>query len=69
MAAHPHSRTHAQASRSGGAIRLPWWSLALPALAFGVLFLLVAEPGPAHAATGDPAVVRILERLQVTLAR
>ncbi|MEW1724971.1 hypothetical protein [Streptomyces sp. NPDC093109] len=69
MAAHPHSRTDAQAPPSGVGIRLPWWSLALPALAFGVLFLLVAEPAQAHAAPSDHGVVRILERLQVTLAR
>ncbi|MFJ4779689.1 hypothetical protein [Streptomyces sp. NPDC088762] len=33
--------------------RLRWWALALPALAFGLLLLLLAGPGEAHAATGE----------------
>ncbi|MEV7423995.1 MULTISPECIES: hypothetical protein [unclassified Streptomyces] len=69
MPAHTRSRTRPQVHSGGVDIRLPWWSIALPALAFGVLFLLMAGPGQAHAATGDPAVGRILEHIQLTLAR
>ncbi|MGA4799657.1 hypothetical protein [Streptomyces lavendulocolor] len=49
--------------------RLPWWAVVLPVLAFAVLFGLIAGGGEAHATDGDPAVGRILERIQHTLAR
>ncbi|MFH7598879.1 hypothetical protein WDV06_27860 [Streptomyces racemochromogenes] len=35
--------------------RLHWWTLALPALAFGLLLLLLAGSGRAQAATGQPS--------------
>ncbi|MBT2476986.1 hypothetical protein [Streptomyces sp. ISL-94] len=42
------------AARAGAAdARLPWWALALPALAFGLLLLLLAGSGEAHAASGE----------------
>ena len=44
--------------------RLPWWAVALPALAFAALLLVIVNPAQAHAATGDPAVGRILEQIQ-----
>ncbi|MFJ1644985.1 hypothetical protein [Streptomyces sp. NPDC088258] len=68
MPAHRHSRTSPQAPSGGLDVRLPWWSIALPALAFGVLFLLMTGPEQAHAATGDPTVGRILEHIRMTFA-
>ncbi|MGW1772966.1 hypothetical protein [Streptomyces sp. NPDC002104] len=53
------------ASRAAGAdARLPWWALALPALAFGLLLVLLAGSGQAHAASGDGSVlVHVTQRL------
>ncbi|AEY88534.1 MULTISPECIES: hypothetical protein [Streptomyces] len=68
MAARTHSRPH-PATTGGVDIRLPWWALALPALAFLVLLALILNPSDAHAATGDPAITRLLERAQQLLAR
>ncbi|MGW2670912.1 hypothetical protein ACWC5F_22980 [Streptomyces sp. NPDC001272] len=34
--------------------RLHWWALALPALAFGLLLLLLAGSGQAQAAPAEP---------------
>ncbi|MFJ9828160.1 hypothetical protein ACIRSU_27920 [Streptomyces sp. NPDC101160] len=48
--------------------RLPWWTLALSAVAFVGLFLLIAAPGDAPGTAGDPEVGRILERIQQTLS-
>lgn len=66
------ARTHTRSTRpdSGGVeIRLPWWAVALPAVAFGALLLLIVGPGEAQAATGDPAVGRLLERIVDLLTR
>ncbi|GGW18592.1 hypothetical protein GCM10018980_57780 [Streptomyces capoamus] len=63
-----HSRPH-PATTGGVDSRLPWWALALPALAFLVLLALVLDPADAHAAGGDPAIARLLERAQQFLAR
>ncbi|GAA0279402.1 hypothetical protein GCM10010302_16390 [Streptomyces polychromogenes] len=35
--------------------RLHWWTLALPALTFGLLLLLLAGSGQAQAAAGEPS--------------
>ncbi|MFB6878819.1 hypothetical protein [Streptomyces sp. NPDC056323] len=43
-------------------VRLPWWAIALPAIAFAAL-LLITGPGEAHAATADPAISRLLARI------
>ncbi|PVE11439.1 hypothetical protein [Streptomyces scopuliridis] len=71
MPARTRSRSHPSAASSSDSveIRLPWWSVALPAVAFVVLFLLMADPGQAHAATDDPTVGRILEHIHLTLGR
>ncbi|WP_326663781.1 hypothetical protein [Streptomyces sp. NBC_00385] len=64
------ARTHTRSTRpdtAGVEVRLPWWAVALPAVAFGALLLLIAGPGQAHAATGDPAVGRLLERIVALL--
>ncbi|MEU1473207.1 hypothetical protein ABZ434_33965 [Streptomyces sp. NPDC005761] len=65
------ARTHTRSTRPDAAgieVRLPWWAVALPAVAFGALLLLIAGPGQAHAATGDPAVGRLLQRIVELLA-
>ncbi|MFI2781962.1 hypothetical protein [Streptomyces sp. ALB3] len=62
MSARTHTRTHRQASDSVE-VRLPWWAVALPALAFAALLLLVVEPGRAQAAAGDPAIGRLLQHV------
>ncbi|MEU0282963.1 hypothetical protein ACIOGX_10740 [Streptomyces sp. NPDC088147] len=69
MPARTRSRFHPPASSDSVEIRLPWWSMALPVVAFVALFLLMTGPGQAHAATDGPAVSRILEHIHLTLGR
>ncbi|MFD5035382.1 hypothetical protein ACFVWX_15305 [Streptomyces sp. NPDC058220] len=69
MPARTHSRSHPKGSSDSIEIQLPWWAVALPAVAFAALLLLMAGPGQAHAAAGDPAVGRILEHIHLTFAR
>ncbi|MFE4454369.1 hypothetical protein [Streptomyces sp. NPDC056796] len=59
MAARTRTRTHHPAT-DAVEVRLPWWAVALPALAFAALLLLILEPGQAQAADGDPAIGRLL---------
>ncbi|MFB7509190.1 hypothetical protein [Streptomyces broussonetiae] len=68
MSARTHSRPH-PATTGGVDIRLPWWALALPALAFLALLLLILNPSDAHAASGDPAITHLFERAQQLLVR
>jgi hypothetical protein len=68
MSAPTHTRPH-PASRGGVDIRLPWWALALPTLAFITLLVLILNPSDAQAATGDPAITHIFERLQQLVTR
>ncbi|MGW6295374.1 hypothetical protein [Streptomyces sp. NPDC055058] len=68
MTARTHPRPH-PASRGGSGIRLPWWALALPTLAFVTLLLLVLNPSEAHATSGEPAIAHLVERAQQLLAR
>jgi len=68
MPAHTHTRSRAKAA-GGVDIRLPWWALALPVIAFVVLLTLIADPAQAHAANGDPAVGEFLDRIRQTLSR
>ncbi|MFJ5027602.1 hypothetical protein ACIQB5_05800 [Streptomyces sp. NPDC088560] len=68
MSARTHSRPHT-APTSVVDIRLPWWALALPALAFISLLLLILNPSDAHAAGGDPTITHLFERAQQLLAR
>ncbi|WP_326764839.1 hypothetical protein OG978_09915 [Streptomyces sp. NBC_01591] len=60
------ARTHTPTTHpaAGGVeVRLPWWAIALPAIAFAALMLLIVGSGEAHAATTDPAISRLLERI------
>ncbi|MFI9765248.1 hypothetical protein ACIHJG_00100 [Streptomyces sp. NPDC052415] len=57
------------ARRGGVDIRLPWWALALPVLAFVTLLMLILDPAEAHAAAADPAITQLFERVQQLLAR
>ncbi|MGW5848821.1 hypothetical protein ACWFQ8_12875 [Streptomyces sp. NPDC055254] len=63
----PRARTAAGPRRRAGhgaEARLHWWALALPALAFGLLLLLLAGSGEAHAAAGDgSSLVQVAEQL------
>ncbi|MET8447084.1 hypothetical protein [Streptomyces sp. NPDC005209] len=68
MSARTHTRPH-PATTGGVDIRLRWWALALPALAFVALLLLILNPSHAQAATGDPAVTHLVERVQELIAR
>ncbi len=64
MSAPAHTRSPQD---RGAQARLPWWGVALPVIAFAVLFLVVLHPAEAHAATGDPAVGDFMGRLKDTL--
>jgi len=68
MSAPAHTPPH-PASRGGVDIRLPWWALALPTLAFIVLLALMLNPTDAQAAAGDPAITHLFERVQQLMAR
>ncbi|MFD3542726.1 hypothetical protein ACFWUQ_24995 [Streptomyces sp. NPDC058662] len=60
----PRARTAGRRARHGADARLHWWALALPALAFGLLLLLLAGSGEAHAAAGDGSpLVQVAEQL------
>ncbi|MGW1229478.1 hypothetical protein [Streptomyces sp. NPDC001478] len=66
------ARTDTRSTRSDAAgveVRLPWWAVVLPALAFAALLLLMAGPGEAHAASGEPAISRLLGHLVAFLGR
>jgi hypothetical protein len=66
MPAHTHPRSSAPVAGVGG-VRLSWWALALPVIAFSALLMLIAGPGQAHAAADDvPGVAeffRLIHRL------
>jgi hypothetical protein len=68
MSARTHSRPH-PATTGGVDIRLPWWALALPALAFIALLTLILNPSDAHDASGDPAITHLFERAHQLLMR
>ncbi|MGW0753458.1 hypothetical protein [Streptomyces sp. NPDC002587] len=51
-------------ARHGADARLHWWALALPALAFGLLLLLLAGSGEAHAAADEATgLVHVTQQL------
>ncbi|SDL41480.1 hypothetical protein [Streptomyces indicus] len=61
MSAPAHTRSPQQA---GAQARLPWWGVALPVIAFVVLFLIVLHPAEAQAAAGDSGLGDFLSRLK-----
>ncbi|GGQ02327.1 hypothetical protein ACIRSJ_09395 [Streptomyces virginiae] len=68
MSAPTHTRSLPSARRASAttvaSTRLHWWALALPALAFGLLLLLLAGSGEAHAATGEVSgLVHVAEQV------
>ncbi|MFF8639185.1 MULTISPECIES: hypothetical protein [unclassified Streptomyces] len=65
-------RTHTRRdpAESGSVeIQLPWWAVALPAIAFAALLLLVLNPADAHAASSEPVVTTLIERIQALISR
>ncbi|GAP52268.1 hypothetical protein [Streptomyces azureus] len=68
MSAPTHTRPH-PATRAGVDSRLPWWALALPTLAFAALLVLILNPSDAQAATGDPLITHLFERVQQLISR
>lgn len=50
-------------------IRLPWWAIVLPAVAFVALLLLILNPADAQAVAGDPSLVHILDRAKDLVLR
>ncbi|WP_243744928.1 hypothetical protein [Streptomyces hainanensis] len=57
----------ARADRSGMEIRLRWWTLALPAAAFGALLLLVVAGPQAEAAEGARPMAVLLDHVNAWL--
>lgn len=68
MSAPSHTRTH-PAATGGVDIRLPWWAIALPAVAFFALLLLILNPADAQAAASDPTFSHVLERAKELVLR
>ncbi|MFD9393651.1 hypothetical protein ACFWBB_23870 [Streptomyces sp. NPDC060000] len=68
MSAPTYSRPRA-ATPGGVDSRLPWWALALPTLAFITLLVLILNPADAHAATSEPAITHLVERVQQLVTR
>jgi len=68
MSAPTHTRPH-PATTGGVDIRLPWWALTLPALAFIVLLVMMLNPTDAQAAASDPMITHLFERAQQLIAR
>ncbi|MBH5334201.1 hypothetical protein IHE55_05045 [Streptomyces pactum] len=53
----PRPLSRSAGTAPGGVdIRLPWWGIALPALAFAALLLLISGSADAHAAEGGGAL-------------
>ncbi|CAL9385931.1 hypothetical protein SUDANB58_01155 [Streptomyces sp. enrichment culture] len=69
MPARTHTRPHPAPRGDGAEIRLPWWALALPTLAFVTLLLLILDPAEAHAAPAEQALTRLLEWARQLIAR
>lgn len=62
MSARMHPRP--RPADRGAVNPLPWWSVALPALAFVALLLLILNPVDAHAESTAPAFDHVLRSLQ-----
>ncbi|WP_425835507.1 hypothetical protein [Streptomyces fractus] len=50
-------------------IRLPWWAIVLPAVAFVGLLLLILNPADAQTVAGEPSLVHILDRAKDLVLR
>ncbi|GAA2236455.1 hypothetical protein GCM10010232_24030 [Streptomyces amakusaensis] len=68
MAVHPPTPARAE-GRAGAGIRLPWWALTLPVLAFAALLVLISDPAQAREAGAEPAIGVFLEYLTLLLLR
>ncbi|MBG0856381.1 hypothetical protein I2W78_32140 [Streptomyces spinoverrucosus] len=68
MSASTHTRPRS-ATTGRVDIRLPWWALALPTLAFITLLALILNPSDAHAASGEPAIAHLVERAHQLISR
>ncbi|MFE7649705.1 hypothetical protein NFX46_29670 [Streptomyces phaeoluteigriseus] len=68
MSAPTHTRP-LPAAPGGVGVRLPWWALALPILAFVALLALILNPSDAQAASGDPAITDLVDRVRQLVAR
>ncbi|MFD5266127.1 hypothetical protein [Streptomyces sp. NPDC058335] len=68
MSATTHTRPH-RAAPGGVGTRLPWWALALPTLAFVALLALILNPSDAQAASGDPLITDLVDRVRQLVAR
>jgi hypothetical protein len=67
MSARTHNRPR-PATTGGVEIRLPWWALALPALAFIALLTLILNPADTSAGS-DPALRHLVEGIQQAVTR
>lgn len=57
----PRPATRPVSPASGSVeIRLPWWGVALPALAFAALLLLISGSTDAHAAGGSGTLSQLV---------
>ncbi|MBO1335164.1 hypothetical protein [Streptomyces sp. VRA16 Mangrove soil] len=63
----PSDTRTAPAPTSGVDIRLPWWAIVLPAVAFVALLLLILNPADGQTAAADPSVAHLLERARALL--
>ncbi|MDF9812431.1 hypothetical protein [Streptomyces sp. SPB162] len=65
--AHTRPSRHSVGRGVGGVqTRLPWWAVALPALAFAALLMLIAGPGQTDTGAAEPAghlIARIADEL------
>ncbi|MEU1077439.1 MULTISPECIES: hypothetical protein [unclassified Streptomyces] len=68
MSARTHTRS-TQPADGRADFRLPWWGVVLPTVAFVVLLVLITGSHDAQAAAGDPAISRLMDRVQHTLSR
>ncbi|MEU0686537.1 hypothetical protein [Streptomyces uncialis] len=69
MPVRPFARTSSPVSTPRVEIRLPWWALLLPAVAFVILLGLLLNPAEAQAASAEPGATQLLERVRDLLAR
>ncbi|MFJ4773300.1 hypothetical protein ACIP88_30055 [Streptomyces uncialis] len=69
MPVRPFARMSRPVSTPRVEIRLPWWALLLPAVAFVTLLGLLLNPAEAQAASAEPGATQLLERVRDLLAR